>query len=85
MLRTKKTSLYYSPPEVARRYGVAADKVRQWITRGELTAVNVGDATRPRWRVSPEALADFEAARAATPPPPPRRRRRSLPQVRQWV
>ncbi|MCA9189823.1 MAG: helix-turn-helix domain-containing protein [Pirellulaceae bacterium] len=77
---------YLTPPMVARRYGVSVDRVRGWITSGQLTGINLGDgAQRPRWRISPEALATFEAARAATLPPPPRRKRRVLPQVRQWV
>jgi Holliday junction DNA helicase RuvB len=38
-------------PEVARRYRVGEDRVRGWIARGELRAVNRGDlrAARPRW------------------------------------
>jgi hypothetical protein len=62
-----------TPPAVAKRYGVNVHRVLGWIAKGELAAVNVGDGTRPRWRIMPDALMDFERRRAATPPPPPRR------------
>jgi hypothetical protein len=63
---------------VARRYRVGPDKVRRWIGRGELAAVNTASALcgRPRWVVSPEALAEFERRRAGGPAPKPTRRRR---------
>ena len=70
---------YLSPPRVAERYGVDPSKVRGWIRRGELRAVNLASHVggRPRWRIDPADLATFEAMRAAKPPPPrqPRRRR----------
>lgn len=58
---------FLTPPEVARRYGVAPQKVLAWIRSGELAAVNVASCMtgRPRYAVSPAALAEFEAARAA--------------------
>jgi excisionase family DNA binding protein len=65
--------------EVARRYRVSEDKVRAWIARGELPAVNTARvlAGRPRWVVMGETLAVFEQRRAGGPPPKlPRRRRR---------
>jgi hypothetical protein len=61
------------------RYRVSKDKVRGWIARGELAAVNTGSLCRPRWVVMPEALADFECRRAGGPTPkPPRRRRKPV-------
>jgi excisionase family DNA binding protein len=64
--------------EVARRYKVSPDKVRAWINRGELHAVNTARRLcgRPRWVVLPEALAAFEGRRAGGPAPKPARRRR---------
>jgi hypothetical protein len=59
---------------------VSPDKVRAWIRRGELAAINVASARcgRPQLRVTPEALANFEAARsAAEPRPAPRRPKRT--------
>jgi excisionase family DNA binding protein len=66
--------------DVARRLRVGEDKVRGWINRGELAAINTATALcgRPRWVVSPESLAEFERRRAGGPPPAkPARKRRS--------
>jgi hypothetical protein len=68
-----------SVSDLAHRFRVSPDKIRFWISRGELVAVNVASdpAGRPRWVVTPEMLAAFELRRAGGPPPtPPRRRRR---------
>lgn len=66
----QSTPRYHSPADVAAIYGVKVAKVLAWIGANELRAVNV--ATRrggsPRWRISPEALAEFETARQSTPP-----------------
>ena len=65
--------------DMARRYRVGEDKVRGWIARAELRAINTAAALcgRPRWVVPVDALAEFERRRAGGPPPdPPRRRRR---------
>jgi len=66
--------------DVARLYRVGEDKVRGWIRRGELAALNTADVrcARPRYVVTPEALERFERSRSAAPPPkPPRRRKRT--------
>jgi hypothetical protein len=67
-----------SPPQVAQRYGVKADKVLVWIRSGELRAVNVAARPmgRPRWRITEADLIVFESRRTAKPPPPATRRRR---------
>lgn len=64
--------------DVARRYRVGEDKVRRWIARGELKAINRADSllSRPRWVVPPEALADFEKLRCGGPQPKPTKKRR---------
>jgi transposase len=65
--------------DVARRYRVGEDKVRTWIRRGELKAINTAAALcgRPRWVVPADALGEFERRRAGgSPPKRPRRRRR---------
>jgi transposase len=68
----------YTTRDVARRYRVGEDKVRGWIRRGELAAVNTSSALcgKPRWIVLPDALAAFERRRSASPPPKVRHRRR---------
>ena len=65
--------------DVARRYRVGPDKVRGWIDRRELAALNTASSLsgRPRYVVTAEALLEFERARQAGPPPAlPRRARR---------
>jgi len=66
--------------EVAHRYRVSAEKVRAWINRGELKAINTAAVlcARPRWVVPPEALAEFEKTRRGGPAPKPRRRPRQV-------
>jgi hypothetical protein len=59
---------------------VSRDKVRLWIKKGELLAINVASTScaRPQLRITAEALGAFEQRRAAAPPPQkPRRRRRA--------
>jgi hypothetical protein len=67
--------------DVARRYRVGEGKVRLWIRRCELAAVNTAAVLcgRPRWVIPADALAAFERRRAGgSPPKPPRRRRRQV-------
>lgn len=68
-----------TPPEVAERYRISPDKVRDWIASGQLRAVDVSAQPgigRPRWRISPTDLIAFENSRTAQPPAKPTRRRR---------
>lgn len=70
--------------DVAARYRVGEDKVRAWIQRGELRAVNTADVAcgKPRYVVPPEALAEFEQRRStAAPPKPARRPRRKVESI----
>lgn len=62
----------YSVRDVQKRYGVTTKTVLGWIHSGELKAFNVGrriDSKKPRWRITAEALADFERLRTPSPPP----------------
>ena len=69
-----------TPPKVAKRLGVSADKVRSWIAKGELNATNVAaeKGGRPRYRISETDLADFQKKRQPSKPvaPAPRRRKK---------
>jgi excisionase family DNA binding protein len=70
--------------DICERYGVTEHTVLGWIRSGELRAVNVGrspGARKPRWRISQQALTDFEAARTTAPPPPRTRRRQQAAEV----
>lgn len=75
-----------SPPKIAKRFGVKADTVRSWIHSGELRAINVAPSgsTKPSFRVSDEAIAEFQLKRG-TQPPAPTRRRRKPSAVKQYV
>ena len=70
----------FTTRDVARRYRVGEDKVRGWITRGELKAINTAATLcgRPRWVIPPEALEEFERRRRGGPAPKSRARRRRL-------
>jgi excisionase family DNA binding protein len=84
-MSTSTPSRYFSPPEIAERFGVDPAKVVGWIRKGEMRAVNVGNgSSRPRYRISPADLATFEASRAVQPPAPRVRRRRTDPNVVQF-
>jgi transposase len=68
----------YTVRDVATRLRVGEDKVRSWINSGQLAALNTAAVLcgKPRWVITPEALAAFERGRSAAPPPRPARRRR---------
>jgi excisionase family DNA binding protein len=69
----------FSIDDICERFGVSRATVLRWIRVGELLAVNVSrrrDSKKPRWRVSAEALAQFERLRTPTPPPPRASRRK---------
>jgi transposase len=80
-LERRKVAPGLTVRDVARRYRVGDDKVRGWIRRGELRAINTAAVLRgkPRWVVPVEALAEFERRRSAAEPPQPARRRRKQP------
>ncbi|RIK73292.1 MAG: hypothetical protein DCC68_25165 [Planctomycetota bacterium] len=66
-----------TPPEVAKRLGVSPETVIGWIRSGELKAANVGKGKkRARYRIEPDALAEFQQRRSNAPENPPQRRRR---------
>jgi hypothetical protein len=75
------TAAYLTPPEIAKRLRVKPSKVVGWITSGEQVGFNVASrrATHPRWRVTPDHLHAFLAARSSRKPAPVVRRRRAAP------
>jgi hypothetical protein len=67
-----------SVPDVAKRYSVSPETVRRWIVTGELKASNIANkGKRPRHRIAPDALAEFDAKRGNLAPLPAKRRGRS--------
>jgi len=67
MAETTTLSITVSPPQLARRYGVKPSRVIAWIRAGELAAINIGGGGRPRYRITPEAIREFEAVRSTGP------------------
>lgn len=72
-----------TPPQLAREWGVSADKVRAWIESGELRAVNLAarPGGRPRYRMDPADALAFEARREAGGAPRAPRRRRQAAEI----
>lgn len=65
--------------EIAERWGCGEDKVLSLIGKLDLIAFNIAvnrSAKRPTWRITPEALADFERRRSTQPAPKQEPRRR---------
>jgi hypothetical protein len=69
-----------TPKQVAEHYGVSVHTVLHWINgTGELKAINCGRSPgkkKPRWKILPEQLANFDLGRESNPTPAPRTRRR---------
>ena len=59
----------FTPPQIARRFGVAQAKVIAWIESGELGAINAATKPngRPRYRIDKRDVIAFERRRAVTP------------------
>ena len=68
----------FTVSDVAARFRVGEGKVRGWIRRGELAAVNTAAALccKPRWVITPEALTAFERPRSGGPAPKQSQRRK---------
>lgn len=68
MPKTKQAAMK-TPPELAERWGVSAPKVIAFIENGELEAINIAhrNCTRPRYRISQEAIEAFERSRLVIP------------------
>jgi transposase len=65
--------------DICDRFSVGEHTVLGWIRTGELRAIDVSrtKGKRPKWRISAEALEQFELTRMTAPPAPrtPRRRK----------
>lgn len=79
---------YRTPPEIAAKYCCKPETVIGWIRSGELKAINLArrGAMKPRYRVSLQALSDFELGRSVIPKEPTvRRRARQDVQIKKFV
>jgi len=76
--------LGFTVADLAARFRVSPDKIRSWINKGQLAAINTAATLsgKPRWVITPDALAAFERSRlGGLQPMPPRRRRRRAHEV----
>ena len=73
-----------TPPKLAVRWGVKPEKVIGFIHSGELRAFDVSvrvGVGRPRYRIPPDAIIEFESRRTVCPPSKSRRRKKQSPDV----
>ena len=70
---------YLTPPELAKLWRVSPEKIITMIRGGQLAAVNLAAAgsSRPRFRISRDAIRNFEQGQAAIPRATPGPRRQS--------
>ena len=86
--RKQRQGDFLSPSEVAAMWGVAHDKVLEFIKTGELAAFNVASkrSSRPQFRVTLAAVKAFQERRSgrdparSAPPVTPRRTSSKKPQ-----
>jgi transposase len=73
----------YSIKEIMERYVCSEHTVLRWINNNELKAINVARVrgTRPRYRVTEEALLAFEISRMSSKPPEQQRNKKSTTDV----
>jgi excisionase family DNA binding protein len=80
MATDSATGRTFTVADLCERFGVGEHTVLGWIRSGELKAMNVGRSPggkKPRWRISAEAVSDFELRRTPAPAAmTPQRRRR---------
>ncbi len=68
-----------TPPAVAKRYKVSPDTVRLWIESGKLKAINLAQpGKRPRYRITEQALAEFDSSGQVAKPVTTKRRSRAV-------
>lgn len=74
MSQATPATKFLTPPRIAERLGCNNKKVLTFIAEGELKATDISlkpGIGKPRWRVDPDDLAAFLAARSNTKPTPP--------------
>lgn len=70
---------FLTPSEVAKLLRVSYEKVLNWIRSGKLTAANLSDGLRPRYRIERGDVEAFLRSRQVQPPQATTRRRRQPP------
>jgi hypothetical protein len=74
---------YSTPKELAERWRTSAESIIALIRAGRLRAFTLSPpgSPKPRWKISPDAIAEYEARHAARPPAKAPARRRRDPAV----
>lgn len=78
---------YLTPPQIADRFRCKPETVIGWIRSGELAAINLArrGCIKPRFQISPQALADFELRRSVVPRQLSTEPRHRFPKVKQFL
>jgi hypothetical protein len=64
--------------DLAQDLGVGVGKIRRWLKRGDLVAINVSDSPqKPMWRVTAASVEAFKQRHSSQPVPQTPRRRPS--------
>jgi hypothetical protein len=73
----------FTVADLCRRWRVGPDKIHGFLRRGELVGVNLATSlsAKPQWRITREAVEEFEKRRSSQPLPKPQRRRRQKPGI----
>jgi len=85
-----KTSIdsnrYATPPELGRLWRVKPSRIIAMIRRGDLRAFSVAEpgSRRPRYRIPPDSIIEYENRHNGATVPTPSRRRRADPAVIQF-
>jgi hypothetical protein len=71
----------YTIADLCRRWRAGGDKIRGFLRRGELVAVNIAAnlSRRPQWRITAESVERFEQRRSSAPALKPARRKKKAP------
>jgi hypothetical protein len=78
----------FTPPKLAKFWGISPDKITALIKAGQLDAIDLASpgSKRPRYSISEESIVAFEARRAViTPTSKSQRRRAVLSVVKRYV
>ena len=68
---------YFTPPQLAKIWGVSPETIIDHIKSGRLKAFTVSPprCNRPRWRISPDAVREYEELLGPSTSPKPARSR----------
>ena len=68
-MKTSFSKTKFTPPQLAKLWGVSAAKIVSFIRSGEFKAINLAasNRNRPRYTIDVRDIAAFEEARAVVP------------------